>query len=76
MMVDAALTRDIEDLRRFSESAGGDFALAALPPDPERRQPEGFLDPKYMKQIHALGFRMGASGDGWVRDSARAQAQP
>jgi hypothetical protein len=66
MMLDAALVRDIDEVQRFTALLHGSFHLIALPADSGRRQPEGFLDPAYMKQIHALGARVGANPETWI----------
>ncbi len=65
VMIDAALVRDLDEVHRFADRIGGTFAAASLPLDPGRKEPEGFLDASYMKEVHALGFRLGSEAKAW-----------
>ena len=75
VMIDSLLDKDIAEIERLTTLSRGEFSLAALPPDPTKREAEGFLDPVYMKEVHALGFKAGETAATWIRDLA-ALRQP
>lgn len=66
----------IGDLYRIyatSQRDGVDFNLAAIPPDVVLKEHSPF-DPRYMRQLYDVGYRLGRSGYRWMKTPPGLQA--